>query len=165
MRQAKNQRRARRRGILYGVRVPQALSAAIEDERDNLARAESLLACLIVSLAHDEGDGDRPYYPDVAQLARELVRRSINRLDSLEIQKLLRGHRVEDLAASGTIPYVAAVVQPAGAAPNGLGCRRWQRYPARGGRSDRPARPAWSDFDPRLSPLRPPTVRCAPQGW
>jgi hypothetical protein len=37
-------------GYGYGVRVPARLREAIESERDNLSKAESLLACMVVSM-------------------------------------------------------------------------------------------------------------------
>ncbi|MGC1523001.1 MAG: hypothetical protein WA803_15785, partial [Steroidobacteraceae bacterium] len=37
---------------VYGVRVPKALHEAIENERDNLSKAESLLACMVVAMEY-----------------------------------------------------------------------------------------------------------------
>src|SRR6266850_1102510 len=81
---------------VYGVPVPDGLHEAIEIERGNLARAESLLGCLAISLEYGADSADQPYYPDVAQLARELVRRSINGLDSLTLQQRLLRDKIEE---------------------------------------------------------------------
>jgi hypothetical protein len=87
----------RNRGHAYEVAVPEGLHQAIESERENLSKAESLLGCLAISMEYggDAGDGG-PYYPDVAQLARELVRKSINGLDSLNLQERLAQHRIKE---------------------------------------------------------------------
>ena len=81
---------------VYGVPVPESLHEAIEVERDNLAKAESILGCLAISMEYDTDPVAGPYYPHVAQIARELVRQSIRRLDSLELQKLLLRNRIKE---------------------------------------------------------------------
>ena len=79
------------------VSIPELLREAIEVERDNLSKAESILGCLAIAMEYGTGgDVDGPYYPDVAQIARELVRKSINGLDSLRLQELLSRHRVKE---------------------------------------------------------------------
>ena len=83
-------------GEAYGVPLPAALHEAIEAERDNLARAESLLGCLVIAMECEPDSVTAPYYPDVAQMARELVRQSINGLDSLALHKLLSRNRVKE---------------------------------------------------------------------
>ena len=82
----------------YGVRLPEALHDAIEIERGNLSQAESLLGCLAISMEYEyETDSvDAPYYPDVARLARDLLRQSINGLDSLSLQKHLLRDKVKE---------------------------------------------------------------------
>jgi hypothetical protein len=89
------------------VPVPEGLHQAIENERGNLSRAESLLGCLAISLEHEADAVGRPYYPDVAALARELVKQSINGLDALMIERRLRKQRVEEasLLGEGCYPY------------------------------------------------------------
>ena len=69
---------------------------AIENERSNLSRAESVLGCLAISMESEPDPVNGPYYPDVAQLARELVRQSINGLDSLTLQKRLLRNKVKE---------------------------------------------------------------------
>jgi hypothetical protein len=81
---------------VYGVPVPEALHEAIENERSNLSRAESVLGCLAISMESEPDPVNGPYYPDVAQLARELVRQSINGLDSLTLQKRLLRNKVKE---------------------------------------------------------------------
>jgi len=81
---------------VYGVPVPEALHEAIENERSNLSRAESVLGCLAISMESEPDPLNGPYYPDVAQLARELVRQSINGLDSLTLQKRLLRNKVKE---------------------------------------------------------------------
>ena len=85
----------------YGVPVPEALHEAIEEERGNLSKTESLLGCLAISMEHETDPAAAPYYPDVAGLARDLLKQSINRLDSLNLQKRLLRNKVRDPALFG----------------------------------------------------------------
>jgi hypothetical protein len=80
----------------YGVPVPEGLHEAIETERDNLSTAESVLGCLAISMEYEADSVTGPYYPDVAQLARELVRKSINGLDSLTLQQRLLRNKIKE---------------------------------------------------------------------
>jgi hypothetical protein len=100
-------RRRRKRGPktgsarhVYGVPVPEGLHEAIEIERGNLSTAESLLGCMAIAMEYDtDADSDSgagPYYPDVARIARDLVRQSINRLDSLTLQQHLLRNKVKE---------------------------------------------------------------------
>jgi len=86
----------RSRDPAYGIPVPEALHEAIENERSNLSRAESVLGCLAMAMEIETDIADRPYYPDVAQLARELVRQSINGLDSLALQRHLLRDKIKE---------------------------------------------------------------------
>src|SRR6267154_3312727 len=81
---------------VYGVAVPEGLHEAIEDERGNLSKAESLLGCLAIAMEYEADSVNGPHYPDVAQLARELVRQSINGLDSLVLQRRLSRNKVKE---------------------------------------------------------------------
>lgn len=80
----------------YGVPVPDGLHEAIETERGNLSKAESVLGCLVISMEYETDAPNKPYYPDVAQLARELVRQSINGLDSLVLQQRLLRNKIKE---------------------------------------------------------------------
>jgi hypothetical protein len=99
--------------LVYGVPVPEALHEAIENERSNLSRAEAVLGCLAISMESQPDPVDGPYYPEVAQLARELVRQSINGLDSLALQKLLLRNKVKEnpvaLGVEGAYPAIDSV--------------------------------------------------------
>ena len=81
---------------VYGVPVPEALHEAIETERDNLSKAESLLACMVVSMEYENDPLTGPYYPAVAQVARELVERSINGLDPFILKQRLLRNKIEE---------------------------------------------------------------------
>jgi len=88
---------------VYGMPVPEGLHDAIEAERGNLCKAESVLGCLAIAMEYETESSNGPHYPDVAELARELVRQSINNLDSLVLQQRLLRNKVEeslDLAIS-----------------------------------------------------------------
>ncbi len=88
-------------GYPYGVPVPEALHEAIEEERGSLSKAESLLGCLAISMEHETDPATAPYYPDVAGLARDLLKQSINRLDSLNLQKRLLRNKVREAVLLG----------------------------------------------------------------
>jgi hypothetical protein len=99
---------------VQGVALPASLNEAIETERDNLAKAESLLGCLAISMEYESQSATGPYYPDVAQIAREMVRRSINGLDSLALERVHLRNKVKEehplrftLAPSYTAPALA----------------------------------------------------------
>jgi hypothetical protein len=81
----------------YGVPVPKRLQEAIQAERDNLCKAESLLACLVVSLEYRDDPLDGPYFPAVAQLARELVARSIDGLDPGVLRERMLRNKIEEV--------------------------------------------------------------------
>src|ERR1700694_755608 len=97
-------RKARSSEHVYGVPVPEGLHEAIESERDNLSKAESLLACMVVSMEYNSDPVTGPYYPAVAQMARELVDRSINGLDSLVLQQHLLRNKVEEVFCASWVP-------------------------------------------------------------
>lgn len=76
-------------GDVYGVPVPERLHEAIELERENLSKVEALLACMVASMECQSHPLSGPYYPDVVQIARELVARSIDGLDPFTLKRRL----------------------------------------------------------------------------
>jgi hypothetical protein len=78
------------------VQVPEGLHDAIETERGNLSKAESVLGCLAIAMEYESDSVNGPHYPDVAQLAREMVRQSINSLDSLVLQQRLLRNKIKE---------------------------------------------------------------------
>jgi hypothetical protein len=89
--------------------IPEGLSEIIEIERDNLSKADSVLGCLVTSMEYGTESTDQPYYPDVAQLARELIRKSINGLDSLVLQRRLLRNKVKE--TGGLVCYERAYAE------------------------------------------------------
>jgi len=81
---------------VHGVPVPEGLHDAIETERGNLSKAEAVLGCLAIAMEYETDSVNGPYYPDVAQLAREMVRQSINSLDSLVLQQRLLRNKIKE---------------------------------------------------------------------
>ena len=73
-------------GKLDGTKLALALKA-IERERDNLSRAESLLRCLKIAMEYEGISHKGPYYPDVAEIAGEMVRQSISALDPINLDR------------------------------------------------------------------------------
>jgi hypothetical protein len=95
-RQNKHKEKTGSAGRGYGVPVPERLYEAIETERGNLAKAESLLGCMMISMEYETDSETGPHYPDVAQVARDLVRNSIDALDSLTLQRYLSRNKVKE---------------------------------------------------------------------
>jgi hypothetical protein len=85
---ASRDRLRRKRGALRSaVPVdPQILRELIEVERYRLMRAEAVLQCVLAAL--DDGDAgcaDGPHYQSAIDVARDLIKQSIDRLDSVEL--------------------------------------------------------------------------------
>jgi len=72
------------------------LRETIERERGNLAKADSLLGCLVIAMEYDAESVDRPYYPDVAAIARELVKQSVRHLDPVMLEQSSLRNKVKD---------------------------------------------------------------------
>jgi hypothetical protein len=69
----------------YGKRLNSLLDI-VEVQRGNLAQADSLLGCLQLAMEYGDDTLERgPYYPDVAKIAREIIRNTINALDSIHL--------------------------------------------------------------------------------
>lgn len=69
----------------------EALHAHIEEERDRLMDAETVLDCVVIALEDDERmDKPGPYYAKAIRIARQLVRTSINQLDSIKIKAAMK---------------------------------------------------------------------------
>lgn len=62
---------------------------AIEDERSRLMTAEALLHCVVMAMNDDDGDVHGPNYPTLVALARDLVRQSIDQLDSMRLRPMM----------------------------------------------------------------------------
>ena len=77
--------------------------AAVESERDNLSRAESILGCLKIAMEYGSETEKPPYFPDVAQIAGEMVRKSIQALDPINLpapqSKVREGFLIECVAS------------------------------------------------------------------
>jgi hypothetical protein len=69
----------------------------VEEQRDNLSRAESLLRCLTIAMEHGDTSHDGPYYPDVAEIARQMLRQSIRALDPINLPDPSRDKVKEEL--------------------------------------------------------------------
>lgn len=85
------------------------LLKAIETERDNLSRAESLLGCLTIAMEYGDMTHQGPYYPDVAQIAREMVRKSIGALDPINLPNPSGDKVKEEFSARDCAPLVVGL--------------------------------------------------------
>jgi len=84
----------------YGIRVPRALHKAIDMQRDNLSRAQSILTCMVAAMEHEGDQLISPYFPEVTQTVRELVERSIDGLDPFVLKQRLRDKVEEEFCVS-----------------------------------------------------------------
>lgn len=70
---------------------------AIEDERSRLMTVEALLHCIVIAMNdHDGNLAQGPDYHTLVALARDLVRRSIDQLDSMRLRPMLLKDRMQD---------------------------------------------------------------------
>jgi hypothetical protein len=95
--------------------VVQSLNEAIEIERDNLAKADSVLGCLVIAMEYGTEAVHAPYFPDVAQIARNLIQQSLRGLDAVTLQQRLRNKvkdemhvRLSDVSAEIHAPLVSS---------------------------------------------------------
>lgn len=66
------------------------LEAVIETERRNLSKAEAVLGCLAIAMEErPDQDENSPYYPDVAEVVLDMVRHSVNQLDSTNLARVM----------------------------------------------------------------------------
>jgi hypothetical protein len=67
------------------------LEAAIEEERSRQMLADSVLGCLQIALDPEAIRlTPEPYFPEVLELAREFINKSVRRLEYEEIRRLLQ---------------------------------------------------------------------------
>jgi hypothetical protein len=72
------------------IDCPKKLKLAVDAERGTLAKVDSLLRCLALSMeCGDEESADASCYSDVVLIARELVETVMDRLDSLNLERTL----------------------------------------------------------------------------
>jgi hypothetical protein len=66
-------------------------SDKLEKVRGELARAVSLLDCIVLAMEHGEGESKGPYYPELVGMARDIVRKSNNDLDIVSLSRAKNG--------------------------------------------------------------------------
>jgi hypothetical protein len=86
---------------VYGVGVLKSLHDAIESERGRLLKAESIVRCLKISLESETSLIDGPYYPDIAEMARELIRQAFNGLDLVNLDNSVVRGRIQLTKSNG----------------------------------------------------------------
>jgi hypothetical protein len=79
----------------------EGVCSMIRAEMFNLEKAASVLRCLVPSMDTRSVDGEPPYYPDVVEVAGDLIERSLADLDVLYDgyipNPLLAGRKIERL--------------------------------------------------------------------
>jgi len=67
-----------------------SLREAIEAERSRLMTAEAVLHSVAIAMDDDDrDDANSPHYPTLVELAREIVKRTIDQLDSVRVKATL----------------------------------------------------------------------------
>lgn len=67
--------------------IPEPVEDLIEEERERLMRAHSLLDCILVAMGDDDSMPTQgPHYPSLIEIARDLVNESIGQLDATNLQ-------------------------------------------------------------------------------
>lgn len=90
------------RPIRKSVRDPElTLGEAIEEERSWLMKAESVLSCSLLAMEKYDCRSDGVYFPTAVELARDLLRQSIDRLDSVYIAPRIEKLRSQQKSAHG----------------------------------------------------------------
>jgi hypothetical protein len=105
--------------------LKQSLSETIEVQRGILAKADSVLGCLVIAMEYGTDSIHPPYFPDVAQIARDLVQQSLQGLDAVNLPQTLR-HKVKDEIQAGLLVAREALHLPSVAAS--LRSRRPERF-------------------------------------
>jgi hypothetical protein len=93
----RNQVKRNRATLRAAGRVdPEILRELIEAERCRLMRAEAVLHCVLVALDDDDsGRADVPHYQSAIDVARDLIKQSINGLDSVQLPLIERETRAD----------------------------------------------------------------------
>jgi hypothetical protein len=78
------------------------LYEVIDVQRENLAKLDSLLGCLAIAMEYGSEAERLPYFPDVAQMARELVQQSMRSLDPVAMRQRAPNKVKEGLRVYGT---------------------------------------------------------------
>jgi hypothetical protein len=71
------------------------MTDAIEVERGRLMDAETILHCVVLAMNEHECEPDEPYFQNAVDVARGLLRRSIDGLDSVRLQSSVAAHSTE----------------------------------------------------------------------
>jgi hypothetical protein len=89
------------------------LYEVIDVQRENLARLDSLLGCLVIAMEYGSEAERPPYFPDVAQMARELAQQSMRSLDPVAMPLRAPNKVKEGPRVYGAHPQPRARVAPA----------------------------------------------------
>lgn len=82
--------RKRKKPDVYGVPgIPASLRAMIEGERGNIANALSVLQCLSLAMDAQGVPHDGPFYPAVVEIAVQMLARTHNALDAINVEARL----------------------------------------------------------------------------
>lgn len=87
-RPARNQTSSRTR-FAPGHIIPTPVEDLIEEERERLMRAHSVLDCVLVAMDDDDSMPTHgPHYPSLIEIARDMVNESIGQLDATNLQSV-----------------------------------------------------------------------------
>ena len=66
------------------------LLTLIEQQREELMKAEAVMHCMLVAMETWEGRADYPYLPNVVEVVYETVHKTIDALDAVNIKNAAR---------------------------------------------------------------------------
>ena len=97
--------------------IPEPVEDLIEEERERLMRAHSVLDCILMAMGDDDSmPTDGPHYPSQIEIARDLVNEAVRQLDIVNLQSAAPKEEEEDepkkLPDLSSTPYMVREAAP-----------------------------------------------------
>jgi len=96
--------------------IPEPVEDLIEEERERLMRAHSVLDCILMAMGDDDSMPTAgPHYPSLIEIARDLVNESVRQLDAVNLQSAAPKAEEDDepeVPDLGSGPYMVREAAP-----------------------------------------------------
>lgn len=96
--------------------IPEPVEDLIEEERERLMRAHSVLDCVLMAMGDDDSmPTGGPYYPSLIEIARDLINESVRQLDAVNLQSAAPKEEADDEFGPpdlGSDPYMVREAAP-----------------------------------------------------
>ncbi len=96
--------------------IPELVEDLIEEERERLMRAHSVLDCILMAMSDDDSmPTDGPHYPSLIEIARDLINESVCQLDAVNLQSAAPKEEEDDepdLPDLDSDPYMVREAAP-----------------------------------------------------